>query len=343
MNQISRKVSRTPSLTPQVVIVDGQHGCGKTMLSTIVAALDRVELLTYAYEVEYACALQFLNKMDLDAAVVLVRMFTDLKLYNVMMSREVNFRPKDLSSIFHNPHPIRYIKRLFEEGDRQIPRKIEQDNPILHLTTHNLLSFSEPVFKGLRDRVTLIELVRHPLYMIKQQAQNMERLLNNVRYFTVNYQYNETELPYYVRHFEDEFIKANNVEKAILCMHELFKLSEQNKTRLKENYGAKIITVPFERYVLDPDGYMDQITTALGTSVTSLTHRVMKKQKVPRAMYADGVDRKVYRRYEWKPPETASEESEFAMRRNFAKEKASDEAMAILDQTCAEYEEKYLS
>jgi len=118
---------RKPYLVEKVVIVDGQPGCGKTMLSPIIAALDRTELLNYAYEIEYICALYYLKRIAPDAAETMIKMLTDLKLYNVMMSRDVNMRPKDLSSIFYDSNPWRYLKRLFEEGDRAVPKKIKDE------------------------------------------------------------------------------------------------------------------------------------------------------------------------------------------------------------------------
>ena len=48
-----RVAVRTSHLAEKIVFVDGMPGCGKTMLSPIVAALPRIELLQYAYEIEY--------------------------------------------------------------------------------------------------------------------------------------------------------------------------------------------------------------------------------------------------------------------------------------------------
>ena len=71
----------------------------------------------------------------------MVKWFLDLKIYNTMMSRDVNFRFSDISSAFQNAQPMRYIKRLLK-GDEIIPKKIKDNNPILNLTTHNLLGLS---------------------------------------------------------------------------------------------------------------------------------------------------------------------------------------------------------
>ncbi len=336
------RISRTPRLTKKIVIVDGQPGCGKTMLSPIIAALERVELLSFAYELEYICALRYLDRIEEDAASTMVRLLTDLKIYNIMMSREVNFRPADLSSIFRDAHPLRYLLRLFEEGDRNVPAKIARENPILHLTTHNLTSICEPVFSGLGKDIVLIELVRHPLYMIKQQAWNMEHLIEDVRDLTIYFSYKDKELPFYAYGWEELFINSNPVEKAIYSIEKMYEQSEREKDLVRKKFNATIITIPFERFVIEPWEYMRQIENALSTKVTSVTRRVMKKQKVPRRMYADGINLKLYKRYGWQPPVSRDENEEFRIRRQFAAERACKQAIEALDKISINYEKKYL-
>ena len=109
---MNSKLIRNRHLAPKIIVIDGLPGCGKTMLSPIISALDRVEVMTFSYELEYILTLSYLGKITDDAANTMIRISTDLKLYNLMMSRETNFRPSDLSSIFKHKSPIRYIKRL---------------------------------------------------------------------------------------------------------------------------------------------------------------------------------------------------------------------------------------
>jgi hypothetical protein len=336
-------VSRKAHLAEKVVFVDGLFGCGKTMLAPIIAALDRVELLTYANELEYVCSLYYLNKIELDAAMGMARMLTDLKLYNTMMGREVNFRYGDLSSVFSDARPLRYFARLFQPGDRAVPGKIAKEKPILNFATHHLLAFSEPIFAALGDRAVLIEMVRHPLYMIKQNYLNMEHLIcRDVRDLTIYFSYKEKELPYYVRGWEDLFLSSNSMEKAIYYTQRLTKLTDERRSMLRERLAAKILTIPFERFVIDPWPYMEQIEKALGTRVTGTTRKMMKKQRVPRRMVAEGIGLKIYKRCGWEPPKSGSEEQEFESRRKFAAEHASAQAMRVLDRLCGDYEMRYL-
>lgn len=336
------EVARTPFLAHKIVIVDGLPGCGKTMLSPIVSALDRVELMNYAYEIEYICTLNYLRRIEPDAAKVMVRMFTDLKLYNTMMARETNFRFSDLSSAFQD-RPWRYLKRIFQKGDEAVTERIIKEKPILNLTTHTLLGMSDPVFAALENRVVLIEVVRHPLYMLKQQMLNMERLVNDARHFTIYFKYQGQELPFWAFEWEDLFIKANDLEKAIFMIDYWFRRAENKIEKLRAAHRAQILAVPFEKFVLEPAPFIKQIEQLLETRTTAYTGKIMKKQSVPRKRYGEGIGLKIYKRCGWEPPQKGSTETEeFAKRRQWAIERSSPEAMAVLDKLCAEYEKKYL-
>ena len=334
------KVVRPGHLADNIVIADGLPGCGKTMLSPIIASLDRVELLTYAYQLENICAMHYLGKIAGDGAAVLVRMWTDLQLYNTMMARELNFRFSDLSSVFRN-RPMRYIKRLFQKGDEAVVSRIKRERPILQLTTHHLLAISEPILRGLGERVVFIDIVRHPLYMIKQQTLNMERVIATPRHFAVYFKYGDREVPYYTTGWEDLFLKSSPIDRAIYNMEHILSLIKKNKDSLVSQYHSAVITVPFEKFVITPWPYIEEIAKALGTKATSYTYKVMKKQNVPRKMYAEGVGLGIYKRCGWEPPRSSSEKEELKLRRRYAAERASTTAMAVLDRLCSEYENTY--
>ena len=64
---------RNDILLEQLVLVDGQPGCGKTLVTAIVAAMERVELLNYSSELENLCALRYLNKITEDAVEAMIQ------------------------------------------------------------------------------------------------------------------------------------------------------------------------------------------------------------------------------------------------------------------------------
>jgi hypothetical protein len=338
MNILSRK----EHLAEKIVFVDGLPGCGKTLFSTLISSMGRVELLSYTYEVEHMCSLYYLEKISMDAAKTMVRIQTDLKIYNTMMGRDVNFRPTDLSSVFKNHNPSRYLQRLFDSGDEKVPEMIQQENPILNFSVHNLLSYSEPIWQALGGRCVFIEVVRHPLYMVRQQALNMRHLLGNVRHFTVYYAYQGHELPYYIYGWEKDYLNSNPMGRAIHFIDKLTHRTKKARKKLKEKYPAKIITIPFEKFVLNPEPWVQKIADALGTNILDSTRKVMSEQNIPRNMVADGIDIEIYKRCGWVPTqEGTTERDELEIRREDVVKELNSELISVLDRLSSEYEQEF--
>ena len=120
MSDSEISISRRNKLINQVVFVNGFPGCGKTMLSPIIATFERVEIMQYPSLIEQICELNSIDALDKDVAESMIKMNADLLLYNVMMGRQTNCRPRDLSSIFRHK-PITHIKRMLAQGDEKIP------------------------------------------------------------------------------------------------------------------------------------------------------------------------------------------------------------------------------
>ena len=300
-------ISRKKKLANKVVFVDGLPGCGKTLFSPIVAAMDRVELLSYAYEIEHYCALYFLDKLPIDAA-----------------------------------QASRYLKRLFQEGDSATVPIIEREQPILNLTTHQLLGFSEPIWEALGERCVFVEILRHPLYMIRQQLLNVENLYGSEKSFDVCYLHKNIEVPFFAKGWEDEYLKYKGVDNVICYLDHLSKRTKQIKEKVRKKYNATIITIPFEEFVLDPFKKIQEIADSLESKVTESTKTVMRKQNVPREKVAQGIDIPVYRRCGWVPAITnGNERDELIIRRDEVVKKASPELIPILDRLCKEYEDEY--
>lgn len=335
-------ISRSENLASTVVIIDGLEGCGKTMLAPIVSAFDRVELPCYAYEIEHLCALQYLGKLNRQAAEKTISLLADLQLYNLMQSREVNFRPSDLSSVFKSSRPLTYLKRLFQMGDSSTLDRIESDRPILLLTTHRMMAFGHAIFDALKERLVFIEVVRHPLYMIIQNHLNFSNLLNTGRDFTIYYENSNSEFPYFVKGWEDLYLRSSPIDRAIFYLNEATIKSQQNREIVIKS-SAKVLTIPFEEFVIKPNDYLKSIASSIGSLTTSRTQAMLRKQNIPRKKYSDSINLDVYRRCGWTPPVKGfSERQELERRRQWVASLASQKALSVLDDLCANYEKKFM-
>lgn len=340
INQLSRR----PSTDARVVFIDGLFGSGKSLFSSVVSSMERVELMSFLHELEYSCILHGLGKMSMNTARTMIRIQTDLKVYNTVMGRDVNFRPTDMSSAIKYHNPSRYFQRLFSQGDEQTLKTIKEEKPILNLAVHNLLSYSEPIWEALGGRCSYINVVRHPIYMTYQQSYQMKVSIKHggVRDFAIFYNYKGKDMPYYAHKWEERYLNANSLERAIYYTDELTSRNKKSEKKIREKYNVKILTVPFEPFVLNPGSWVKKIANEVGVNVTSATNKVMFKQNIPRDKVSAGLDLDTYIRYGWKPPiDGANEADELAVRRESIASKVSAHAITVLDKLSKEYENEY--
>ncbi|MDO8527419.1 MAG: hypothetical protein Q7T03_07025 [Deltaproteobacteria bacterium] len=339
-------IVREGQLLERAIFVGGLGGCGKTMLTAIIGGFDRVEIQKYNYVIENICTLHRLGKVGDDVAFAMIRMQTDLDIYNMMMSRETNFRFSDLSSVFKNPGKWRYFRRLFQAGDDAIVDRVKNERPILHITFHDLLQHSHPLLKALGEKARLLELVRHPLYMIKQWYKNVEQFYDNTfnpREFSIRFLYKQNSLPWFVSGWEEEYLKiTNKMDRVIYMMRHHIEESKRCYEALSENEKKQVMIISFENFVKNPWADLEKLEHFLDSKVTKRTLKELKRQNIPRKMLADGINLKVYRKYGWKPSDKRlGEAGELQERRNFAEERASSEGMRVLDAMSANYEKEY--
>lgn len=337
------RIVRAPRLVERVVFVGGLPGCGKTMLTPIVGSLERVELQKFNEPLEHICGLRLMGRLDDDVATTMIRMLTDLDLYRVSMSREVNLRVSDLTSIFKNPGTWRYLRRLVQPGDAVAVERIRRERLTLHITMHNALAISPPLFAALGDAVRILEVVRHPLYMIKQWRLYIERYGTDVRDFTLWFDHDGQAVPFFAHGWEGTYLRSNPMDRAIFAIEHLLDMGRRVLEGLPEPQKRQVLTVPFEPFVLDPWLWLNRMEEFLGTHVTVATRRELKRQRVPRKRIAGGVTRSIYRQYGWEPPEKGTDErGELEKRRRFVAQEASAQGLKVLDRLSETYEATYL-
>ena len=59
---ITNEISRQKNLLEKVLIVNGQPGCGKTLISSILSSSESVEIMQYSSQLENIIRLNYLKK-----------------------------------------------------------------------------------------------------------------------------------------------------------------------------------------------------------------------------------------------------------------------------------------
>lgn len=303
----NRSIKKGVSFNNKIVFINGFGASGKTMLSPIISSMDRVESPVFPYEIQWISSFLYSSEIDEELYLEFIRQYCDNTIYNLTMGRNSNFRFSDISSIFQSSKRFKFLKRIFEKGDNAIVDKIKVKKPILNFTSSALLLFINEIAKSLGNRVLFIETFRDPLYMFKQAKINHREVHVEKREKNFTFEvFEENERSFYFDYYSniDQFrnldlSKSNEqIVKYLERVYQFYFNFDFNKIDMK---GGKLICLPFEKFVLGPDKWIDEILSFLNIDKTKNLIKELKKQKVPRKILTDGYSRSVYKRYSQYP------------------------------------------
>lgn len=332
--------TRPLSLCKQIIVLDGISGTGKTMFSPLLSSFDRVQNARFEYMFEYLCIATSKHKVSTDAAFSLLNLLADVKCYDGMISREVNFRPTDLSSVFNSSRPFKYLQQLFMSDGASVSARIEKENPSLLLVTHQLLGCMQPAIDAFGDRLRVVEMVRHPLYLLDHWNSVMAIYETNPADFTLWLDFNRRQVPWFAKGWESDYIRASAFDRAIYSVASLMK--HVFEYYQKEGKSSAIAFVPFEHFVLSPGPYVRRMEDFLGSRSTSATQRALKSQKVPRSSINAGPQKGIYKRYALRNyNKDITDAQDYERLFAAAKKKSSGTAFCELEKIARSYEDTF--
>lgn len=330
---------RDITLINRIVLLDGITGTGKTMFLALLNSCKNTLAGQFLYSFEHISILHKLNKIDTNDAAVLLKLIGDEKFYNNLISREVNFRPNDLSSVLKSTKGLKYFKQLFSDDGEFVEERIKKENPIFTIVTHQLFSALDPLFKAFNEKLFVIEMERHPLYLIKHWFTWIDLYGKNARDMTICFDENGESLPWFANGWGKLFIESSSIDRVIYSLDWLTSQSEEALLRFPKN---QIMFIPFENFILNPDKYLIDLKEILHEDEISSLTKILKKQNVPRKNIFDGPNKKIYQRYAFKKymsSQTHHQSHQELL--TFAKKNASEDAYKLLLKLNKKYEDKY--
>ena len=341
------KLDRQLNLVKKIVIVDGMIGGGKNLLTSIVSSLPNVEMWIHRPQIEQICALFHLGHISLDASKTLINTWLEEEILNLNMSRNINFKPSDISSVFCDVKPSRYFKRLFQSPVKA-KESIEKNMPILNIMTHVNTSYARPLFEALAERLTYIRVSRHPMTtnMLMHNKKWTERWGSDDRHSYILYKTfdgngNLISLPFFAKDIEKLYLNSNTTDRSILLYDYWIRNGDTFIDNFKMSNKWDIIEIPYEKFVSNPHSYILKIAESLGVKPDNKTKKMMRKQKVPRSSLAEESNVGQLRKKSKSIKKNFSLHDVCAQGRAYAAETASPRALYILDQLSDHYEKRH--
>jgi len=267
-----------------VVFVDGISRSGKSLMGSILASFDRVEIERREAIFEYIGGLYRIGKLERDAAVTLLKTEADTFLYYSMIARNTNFRFSDHSSVWKDRNKLRYFKRLFTKDDPlTLNRRIARERPIFQTMTHDQLANFSLHREAFGEDFRMIQMIRHPVDLIT----SWERLEWGTRFgkdplaLTLTISYDGEELPYYALGWEEEYLSASPLGRVIGMVRRLWDENMDTYRSLPPEHKGQVLVIPFEDFIQWPDTFIHPIG-ALLSSWPRRTKTALSRQGLPR-------------------------------------------------------------
>ena len=204
--------------TEKVLILDGLTGAGKTMFLPLLSSLQNVQHGRFEYMLEYLCIAHSNQKISTDAFDSLVKLLLDIKTYDGEISREVNFRSGDLSSVLSGNKKWKYLFQLFQGDGFEVEKRNSNTRPIPFFVTHQLLGRLTELKKIYKDNLLLVQMTRHPLYLIDHWASYIDHHGTLARDFTLLVKNNTGTVPWFITDHFDSYINGNKYEKSVIAI-----------------------------------------------------------------------------------------------------------------------------
>lgn len=336
----SIKFCRSKTLAKEIVILDGLTGTGKTMFSPLLASFEGMQNPRFEYIFEYLSIAELFGKLDSDAASALANLLVDQKYYDGAISRDVNFRPSDLSGVLANGNLFKYIRQLFMQDGESAHLRLSSSNQSLLLVTHQLIKcarFIEGAFSG---RVKIVEMVRHPLYLLEHWHTYIDMHGVNPRDLTVWLSWEGESLPWFAAGWEEKYAKSTSFDRVIYSID--FLMSDVFDIAQMDNDRPSVLFIPFEHFVLNPESHLLRLEQFLGKALTPGTYKHLKKQNVPRDFIWQGVNKKIYQRYGFKESAVnLTHSQDYDEKSSYAQSMASPEAFCVLKKCMKRYEDVF--
>ncbi len=249
-------IRRNNTYFNDIIYVDGISGVGKSLLSQLISFGNNVEKQRTDETMGYICVLNHLKLLSENDAATTLQLLSDLATYNSYISREINLRFYDVSSVFRNPKKFKYLKNLLRDDTVGVVDEILKFKPKLNIISHNIFQVSKPLLKAFGNRLKIILVVRNPVYILKDWSHYLERIGKDPGELTPAVG-EKGEYPWFAENL-DEYKKLRPFEKAINCLNSLTKLQEQ-----MENSGlfdeTNLLVIPYESFVFESEKWVDNI------------------------------------------------------------------------------------
>jgi hypothetical protein len=286
MELSNTKVYEYNLITDKIVFADGISRTGKAMLSNLLLGYENISSIQFINPFEQLMPMYINGKITKDAMSGFLKLFFNENIYNYKLSRNINFRYDDLTSIYNTHNPKEFFKNLSKEDGDSVVKELENSNIHFQYQTHDLLTHYSK-FLELNIDAILIELFRNPIDTIHSwYKRGWGTRFDNIdpRSGTTLFEYNNKTIPHYAIGKEEYYLGLNPMEKCVFMHNSLQRKSINEYQKLTTLEKKNILLIRYEDILEDPVFETDRIANFLDLKKIPHMQQMMIDAKVPRTI-----------------------------------------------------------
>lgn len=280
----------SPDLLPKnLILIDGITRSGKSLVGPIVGSFKNVYPMQHQALLDNLMPILHKKNIQNNVARSLLVFYFNQNIYSLNISRCVNFRPEDNSSLINTKDSLKHLENLTKKEGDHIIREIKKRNYSPIFMTHDLLSMIDS-FKNLNFSFKLLYTYRHPIdnifsffkkYGKKLKSKNkLKYNHNNPRIYQMMIKEKNILLPYYVENQSKEFLSLNPAEKSVFYYLSSLERSIQKYKNNKKN----VLLVRYDDFAEKTNKELIKISNFLNLKPSNFTNKCLKFNNVPRVM-----------------------------------------------------------
>ena len=277
---------RNNTFNNEIILVDGHSGTGKSLISKVLEGFEGVEKSLEDEPFQLTQWLYRLKKIDKPTAIVMLRIWADRYLYNLMIGRNLNNRPTDVTTLDKCPNKQTYFDRMHLPDHDDVTQRIIQERPIFQNMSQNAIIEADIYFDAFGDRLKIIYIHRNLEDAIKNT------MISNFGYrmgtdptdlcLTLNY--NGNPIPYYAHTWKEEYLNMDGIERVTKWIMQETSYANRSYNFLHEDLKKQIMFIDFEEFITHPYGQCERISNFIGRKPTNKLDDILKQQGCPRKL-----------------------------------------------------------
>lgn len=276
-------------ISKNIVFVDGLSRTGKALLNNLLLGYNNVSSIQFINILEQLMPLYNNGKMTKDAISSFLKIHFNENFYNYKLSRNINFRYDDLTSIYNHKDQKDFHKNLNKPDGDNIVDELLNDNLYFQFQTHDLLTHYSN-FLDLDIDAHVLELFRHPVdtihsWFVRGWGTRFDQ--KDPRSGTTLFIYNGQAIPHYVIGHEEEYISLNEMEKCVFMHNLLLRKSISQYLKLNHTQKKKILILKYEDLLENTENELNKISTFLKIEISSHIVKAKLDSNVPRKISKD--------------------------------------------------------